>query len=584
MIKKNMKRKSSKKKTNPVFVISSALLALCVICVFAYMVFFRKTDSHTPSNEVNQNIDSLSEDDNIRVDAFKTDSGGSDSTSLPGEKPASASENKPGDRLVKVVNGVEFAFRWCPAGTFIMGSPETETGRCYRENQFQATLTNGFWMMETEISQKQWKAVMGNNPSRFNEDENNPVENISWYDCQDFCKKCSQNGLNLKLPTEAQWEYACRAGEENSNSRDRYHSWNEENSGHKTHPVGTKHDPNEWGIYDMHGNVLEWCEDWYGAYPNKSVINPTGPTSGFTRINRGGCWNDSLTHIRSASRFDAYPNDQFDNLGFRCVIAQDNDKKSNSSVNDRLSAKKPENKHEPGSALTKNINGVEFTFRWCPPGSFIMGSPTSEEERNDDEKQHKVIFTKGFWIMEAEVTQKQWKTIMGYNTSYEKNEANPVENISWFDCDDFIKKCSEYGVNLKLPTEAQWEYACRAGTDTPYSWGSSLNGDKANCNGELPYGTSIHGKARGVIPVKSYEPNAWGLYDMHGNVDEWCSDWGNSYPSGCMSDPLGPSYGSYRVVRGGNWGEGAKYLRAAIRNHSVQSNSPYTGFRCIIEE
>ena len=587
-----MKKRIVKKKTNPVFLISVIMLALFILCTFAYFVIFRKTDSSNSQNAAqhHQNEYSLPEDDNNSVDVSAvenndagTENNGMAPASRTENKNTSPSDNNAGDRLVKVINGVEFAFRWCPAGTFTMGSHELETGRSYRENQFQVTLTKGFWIMETEISQKQWEAVMGNNPSHF-KDENNPVENVSWNDCQNFCKKCSQYGLNLQLPTEAQWEYACRAGENEAYSVKEHNVWFINNSSQKTHPVGKDNHDNAWGIYDMHGNVLEWCEDWYGAYPNKSVTNPVGPSSGSTRINRGGCWDDSLMHVRSASRFDADPNDRFDTLGFRCVIAQDNTKKTYSNANQSVNTEKHEKNIKPGTALTKDINGVEFTFRWCPPGSFIMGSPLTEKDRKDDEKQHKVILTKGFWIMETEVTQNQWKAIMGYNPSYEKFDTNPVENISWYDCEDFIKKCSSFGVNLKLPTEAQWEYACRAGSNTVFSWGDSLYGDKAACDGSRPYGTSLRGKSRGVIPVKSFEPNAWGLYDMHGNVDERCSDWKADYPSGCVSDPLGPSYGNSRVTRGGNWGLGAGDCRAAIRDQQTQSGSPYIGFRCIIEE
>ncbi len=194
---------------------------------------------------------------------------------------------KAGERKTYTVNGVEFAFRWCPAGTFMMGSPTSEEGRYDDEKQHRVTLTKGFWMMEMEVTQKQWKAVMENNPSNFKGDDL-PVECVSWNDCQEFCRKCSALGLPVLLPTEAQWEYACRAG-----STDAYAgnlddmAWYYKNSGSKTHPVGTKN-PNAWGLYDMHGNVWEWCQDWKGDYPKGSVTDPTGPANGSLRVSRSG--------------------------------------------------------------------------------------------------------------------------------------------------------------------------------------------------------------------------------------------------------------------------------------------------------
>ncbi|MBQ2621988.1 MAG: formylglycine-generating enzyme family protein [Thermoguttaceae bacterium] len=225
-----------------------------------------------------------------------------------------------GKRLVKVINGVEFAFRWCPAGTFMMGAPMSETGRS-DEKQHKVTLTKGFWMLETEVTQKQWKAVMRNNPSRFKGDDL-PVECVSLGDCQEFCKKCTQLGLPVQLPTEAQWEYACRAGSTGAyagNLDDMVWYW--DNSDRKTHPVGTKK-PNAWGLYDMHGNVWEWCQDWYDDYPRGSVTDPVGPSSGSDRVFRGGCWLDSAGFCRSAYRFYIDPGYRDYTLGFRCVKGQ----------------------------------------------------------------------------------------------------------------------------------------------------------------------------------------------------------------------------------------------------------------------
>ncbi|MDO4575234.1 MAG: formylglycine-generating enzyme family protein [Planctomycetia bacterium] len=179
-----------------------------------------------------------------------------------------------------------------------------------------------------------------------------------------------------------------------------------------------------------------------------------------------------------------------------------------------------------GERMVKTAYGVEFAFRWCPAGCFMMGSPSSELGRDDDETQHRVTLTKGFWMLETEVTQAMWESVMGDNPSYFKGSNLPVEKVSWDDCQKFCQKLRSQGLNVQLPTEAQWEYACRAGTTTPFSFGSTLNGDKANCDGNYPYGASTEGTyLKKTAPVGSYSPNAWGLYDMHGNVYEWCADW-----------------------------------------------------------
>lgn len=216
-----------------------------------------------------------------------------------------------------------------------------------------------------------------------------------------------------------------------------------------------------------------------------------------------------------------------------------------------------------------------IAFRWCPPGSFTMGSPSDEEGRYDGETQNKVTLTKGFWISETEVTQGLWQEVMGFNPSSNKaGPEYPVENVSWNDCQDFIRKLnsrySQGGFKWALPTEAQWEYACRAGTTTAYFWGNALNGDMANCDGNFPCGTDTKGQyLEHTMPVQSYEPNAWGLYDMHGNVYEWCADWSGTYPEGAVTDPKGPLTGSRRVHRGGSWSSDARYCRSARRGRLV---------------
>ena len=222
-----------------------------------------------------------------------------------------------GERAVVFFNNVEFVFRWCPAGTFTMGSPETEEGRDTGETQHQVTLTKGFWMLETEVTQKQWETVMGDNPSEFKGDDL-PVENVSWDDCQEFCKK-----TGFLLPTAAQWEYACRAGTTGAYAGNLEEmAWNVSNfSGMTTHPVGIKK-PNAWGLYDMHGNVWEWCQDRYGDYPLGSVTDPTGPSNGSDRVLRGGCFINSAQDCRSANYSSLGPDIPSPSVGFRIIRGQ----------------------------------------------------------------------------------------------------------------------------------------------------------------------------------------------------------------------------------------------------------------------
>ncbi len=213
---------------------------------------------------------------------------------------------------------------------------------------------------------------------------------------------------------------------------------------------------------------------------------------------------------------------------------------------------------------TKTITlpgGATMEMVWCPPGTFMMGSPAGEEGRYNNETQHRVTLTQGFWLGKTEVTQKQWKSVMGSNPSYFKGDNLPVECVSWDDCQEFCKKAG-----MRLPTEAEWEYACRAGSTTAYYWGNALNGDKANCDGNYPCGTTVKGPYKQkTTPVGSYSPNAWGLYDMHGNVWEWCADWYGDYQGGAVTDPTGPGAGSHRVGRGGSWYCDASYCRSAYR-------------------
>ncbi|MBU4415322.1 MAG: formylglycine-generating enzyme family protein [Proteobacteria bacterium] len=226
---------------------------------------------------------------------------------------------------------------------------------------------------------------------------------------------------------------------------------------------------------------------------------------------------------------------------------------------------------EPARPSEKSFtNSIGMKFVMIPAGTFMMGSPSNEPKRDSDERQHRVTISKPFYIQTTEVTQGQWREIMGNNPSDFKNCGDdcPVEKVSWNDCQEFIHKLNrQEGTNkYRLLTEAEWEYACRAGTDTPFYFGDCLSTDQANYDGNH----SMPGCSRGeyrkrTVPVGSFPPNAWGLYDMHGNVWEWCQDWYRDYPSGHATDPIGPSSGEFRVLRGGSWFSYARRAQSANR-------------------
>ena len=229
------------------------------------------------------------------------------------------------------------------------------------------------------------------------------------------------------------------------------------------------------------------------------------------------------------------------------------------------------------------IKGVEFRMRWIWPGTFMMGSPDDEPEQNDNETRHEVTLTRGFWLADTACTQALWQAVMKNNPSNFKGEELPVDSVSWEDCQTFLEQINGLlsGLHLGLPTEAQWEYACRAGTRTPFSFGRTISTDQANFDGNYPYAGGEKGEYRETtIPVKTLPCNDWGLYQMHGNVYEWCRDWYGDYDLEHLVDPEGPNAGVNRVLRGGSWYYNARRLRSSCRygyGPSIRFN--FIGFR-----
>ncbi|MGN0229129.1 MAG: formylglycine-generating enzyme family protein [Muribaculaceae bacterium] len=228
---------------------------------------------------------------------------------------------------IYTVNGVSFEMVAVESGTFTMGATSEQGSDAWDDEKpaHKVTLSD-YYIGKTEVTQALWKAVMGDNPSYY-KGENLPVEQVSWNDCQEFIKKLnSLTGKKFRLPTEAEWEYAARGGSKSrgykysgSNNIDEV-AWYDDNSGSKTHEVGTKR-PNELGIYNMSGNVWEWCSDWYDKYSGNAQTNPKGPDSGSDRVGRGGGWGGSAGYCRSSGRDDLDPGAR-DIIGLRLCLSK----------------------------------------------------------------------------------------------------------------------------------------------------------------------------------------------------------------------------------------------------------------------
>lgn len=228
----------------------------------------------------------------------------------------------------------------------------------------------------------------------------------------------------------------------------------------------------------------------------------------------------------------------------------------------------------PGEIRTFKLNKKSsIDMVWIPAGKFMMGSPESELERNAErERQHHVTLTNGFWMATTETTQEVWQALMGDNPSKIKNNDHPVEQVSWVKAQTFITEVNKTDGKFRLPYEAEWEYACRAGTATSYA-------------GKRDQMTWHRGNASASThPVSSKIPNSWGLYDMHGNVSEMCLDWFQEDISKDVIDPKGPETGDRKVERGGQYTGRVRHTRSAGRSSGIPSESAFfVGFRLVRE-
>ncbi|MGK7946528.1 MAG: bifunctional serine/threonine-protein kinase/formylglycine-generating enzyme family protein [Microcystaceae cyanobacterium] len=495
-------------------------------------------------------------------------------------------------------NGVKLKMMAIPAGSFMMGSNDYDNQKPIHQVALQS-----FYMGKYPITQAQYQAVMGNNPSYFKNAAKaplsqggwgvHPVEIVSWNDAQEFCRKLSKmTGKTYQLPSESQWEYACRAGSkskwcfgDNEGQLGEY-AWYSENSNHQTHPVGEKK-PNNWGLYDLHGNVWEWCEDDYVDNYNNAPSDGTVYKNHSLKYYalRGGSYGYDPYACRSAYR--NYGPCDLRNLyiGFRIIYNCDktlNGVHSGVTIYHQGTVSSPPPKQKN---FTETLpNGVKLEMMEIPAGNFMMGSNDYEEHKPI----HQVTL-QAFYMGKYPITQTQYQAVMGNNPSYFKNAAKaplsqggwgdyPVETVSWNDAQEFCRKLSKItGKIYQLPSEAQWEYACRAGSQGKWCFGDNEGqlGDYAW------YYSNSNGQTHAVGQKK---PNNWKLYDMHGNVWEWCED---DYVDNYTNTPSdGTAYKNqllqYHILRGGSYGLNPDNCRSAHRNFDTcNARIDFFGFRIV---
>lgn len=290
------------------------------------------------------------------------------------------------------------------------------------------------------------------------------------------------------------------------------------------------------------------------------------------RVIRGGCWRSPAQDCRSACHDGGHPGSRGNNIGFRPVLKKKQTKKMKNEIMTEMMAQIDSSMRD---RVIGDYRGQGYSvfgglpMIWCPAGEFVMGSPEIEEGRWQDEEQHIVQLSQGFFLARTPVTQAQWKSVMGNNPSRFIGELNPVERVSWDDAHEYLSKMNELfpvdGWEWGLPTEAEWEYACRAGTDAPYFFGDrDLLGD---------YAWYYQNSSDTTHPVGEKLPNPWGFYDIVGNVWEWCQD------------VYGPYYGDEKVMRGGSWLRTAQRCRSAGRSrNNPGSRYSNVGFRPVLRE
>ncbi|NLG12860.1 MAG: formylglycine-generating enzyme family protein [Lentisphaerae bacterium] len=540
-----------------------------------------------------------------------------------------------------MLGSLKIDFVWCRPDNFLMGCSEDEEGDSEDAPLHQVTITKGYWLATCQVTQAQYDTIAelaGNplKPSKF-DGENKPVERVTWVEAMKWCEALNERekqegrlpeGFEYRLPTEAEWEYACRAGTTTALNNGKTLTsadgecpnldevaWYDKNSDKETHDVGTKK-PNNWGLYDMHGNVEEWCRDWYGEYPLDHAIDPTGPDYGRYHVCRGGNMGGMALGCSASARKGGNPNNRRCYRGFRLAMGPiidtpilQQDPRARKAEGDNVCSDRPTQEEllqsrmqleeELGVAAeyedivkakatvagSRNFTLEEPSIRmlWCPPGSFDMGSPEDESGRNTDEVLHKVTFSKGFWLGMYPITQEEYSLIadcagLRARPATFGGLRRPVESVDWLSVERWCKELTLLemiagrlpdGYEYRLPTEAEWEYACRAGSTTPFNVQTeeTVSGEESRTIFETAAWYKYNSGYK-THPVGERLANAWGFCDMHGNVREWCWDWHAPLTSDDATDPKGPEAGTLKVTRGGCYGDFARHCRSAHRGYA----------------
>ena len=523
------------------------------------------------------------------------------------------------------IAGVEFRLVTIPPGTFIMGSDSADGDE---RPAHKVTIDYSFDIGKTEVTVAQFRTFVEatgyekqgwtwdrrcsdhigsvekkpcENPA-FEQTDSHSIARADYNDAKAFCEWLSkQTGQHFRLPTEAEWEYACRAGTTGDYAGDiEQMAWFDATSEGLIHPVAQKK-PNPWGLYDMHGNVWEWCDDiYYWNYKNapadgSAAMTPDVPADvASRRALRGGSGCSPKESCRSSSRYGVYRFYRQCTTGFRIVRCA----KYAGIDRPASAAKKSRKPTSTGAArpakLTLTVGEIGFNLVRIDPGTFIMGS---EHNYIDQYKwtyelpAHGVTINNGFYMGSTEVTLEQFGCFVaetGYVTDAEKQgwifnsdrekgwhdiicqdwrfpgyvqtDDEPVTHIGWYDAIAFCQWLSEKtGRDVRLPTEAEWEYACRAGT----------TGDYAGNLGEMAWGRWTTDTLSKTHPVAQKKPNPWGLYDMHGNVWEWVQDMWRPGIEDAPTDGSAQLDSPYRfnhgITRGGSFINPPWLLRSYIR-------------------
>jgi formylglycine-generating enzyme required for sulfatase activity len=548
----------------------------------------------------------------------------------------------------KIDEEVSTAMVLAPPGRFLMGSPTSENGRkeAY-EKQHVVVISKPFWIGKYEVTLAQWKAATGDDKAISGEKDENLPAHVSWSDADTFVYH-----TETKVPTEAQWEYACRAGTTSAFNlgkvlKPKQVRFTTPEGSRPRVAVGSLDNANNWGAYDFHGNAKEWCQDVYDKYPNKKeFVDPFVPPDPTDldrkqRVLRGGSFYSPEEGCRSAIRYEGrVDNSAYIDYGLRIVrdvwsespLANDHAKPPAKAGNDwgtimaveagismqvletmicQVSGKKlldmaSDNwfklhyreqmklaaAYQKAYAKTLGLDvekaceagEVKILLRLIPPGRYRMGSPLNEGGRNNHDKEcHIVTLTKPFWVSKYEVTDGQWESVMNGKTLEQGKADMVVSYVSQHDCRKFCERA-----DMRLLTEAEWEYACRAGTTTPFNLGRQLDPEVVNYNASTLYRSSKEGKRKRatILAAGTFaNTNAWGCCDFHGNVAEVCEDayeYNNSAKE--VTDPLPNAKDpSSCVVRGGHYFLPATACRSASRASGMSDRAgSYTGFRVAV--